>query len=388
MIEGICKAGPYQSGDKNVVDLSSVWNAVNLEGQWHIVHPFWICRCVVGRKAGGWIKLEADGDFIGKRIEASKGLIRNAFIEYYFLTDPKEFIYYCFPYEQKWQLLDECISQEEFINQPYVFSTFFGLDLKILSEESCLLESKNGGVDIKLKSLAKNANAINLWYELLIREETDNLREEQNMYLLRADNIPKLVSNLRCGDTWEFKVQLPVRGTYKLSLFGSPHNRPLLRLAEFRIDCSEKIKNCSLLPINPGINGFGPGPAAEEAGLQFPSRRNGFYQTTKKEHFVARFKLHEKLKPECVKSSLHRNVTNENGIVENVELREAVKMIMKTERKMEIKAKISEEGEHVLSISTALEEHTPFIPVCNYLLHAKNETELPTEVISFCHFNY
>lgn len=68
------------------------------------MHPYWVCKSLVGYKAGGWIKLEDHGKSVLKKVKESVGVLRKAFKEYYIFPDPEEFIYRCHPDNDKWQL--------------------------------------------------------------------------------------------------------------------------------------------------------------------------------------------------------------------------------------------------------------------------------------------
>lgn len=54
------------------------------------------------------------------------------FDDFYFLTDPEEFIYTHFPDEERWQLLDAPVSLEEFEKRVFKTSAFFALGLRLI----------------------------------------------------------------------------------------------------------------------------------------------------------------------------------------------------------------------------------------------------------------
>ncbi|XP_061173438.1 hillarin-like [Saccostrea echinata] len=273
-VPGVSKAGDYQPGDVIKKEVSADnWAAVYFENTWNIVHPFWVCRGLFGHKPGGWIKLEAGGQAVGKSEEASAGVLRSAFKEYYIFPNPMEFIHSCHPDDPKWQISNKKISRKIFEKMPYLLPTFFGMGLKLLSTESCLLNTVDGVCLIQIQAPLKNANEIDLWYELYLKEGTGQTEEEKRM--LQRENIPKLVAMIRCGDLWQFKLSLPIKGTFKICCYGGPYKSKLARIAEFRIDCKQHKKDCNILPFDPGRIGFGPGPAAAEAGFFVPSHAGG-----------------------------------------------------------------------------------------------------------------
>ncbi|XP_069109200.1 hillarin-like [Argopecten irradians] len=365
-IEGVGKSGGYQPGDTDLGGLST-WNAIFVEGSWHLVHPFLICRCIVGGRTGGWIKLEAGSNTERKQeLKTTVGMVKNAFEEYYFMTNPSEFIYMCHPSDERWQLLQNTVTRPQFIDKAYLLPPFFGLGLRLKTKDACVYEAQDGEVMIKIDAPAKNANAINMYYEFLLKEESN----AENNSLLSMETRPRLVSLIRCGERWKIRVRFPIKGTFKLRIFGAPNNVPLLLLGEFRLDCPSPRKECLPLPIDPKEVGFGPGPFAERSGLLFPSHRDGQYPVYKDKEM--RFTFH--LEEEAVRFIHVRNdlVTLKivNGRIEKLSLASSVQHEIHVKRReLSITCKIIEDGEYVLSIATATAESPhEYRTVCNYLL--------------------
>ena len=371
-LEGQVKCGSYQPGD-DTCDHRSNWNAIQIDGNWHLVNPFWVCRCVVGRKTGGWVKLEEGGRAVVQRTENAVGTMRNTFKEYYFMTNPEELGYMCYPDDPKWQLVENPITQTEFTKLPYLFPPFFGLGMKLVSENSCHLVTVKGKLTLKVEAPAKNANTLEMWYELYIRDTSDN-----DLAMLTPENLPKLVAMIRCGERWRFELQCPVEGTYKLILYGGLHKDILMRLAEFRIDCKERVSNCIPLPLNPGRTGFGPGPVTEYAGLTFPSHRNGKYPIRKKTPLHFEFLLDGEVKKEesTFKSTLHF-MESENG---NLVAKSSTHCsdIVISSRKLKLTVNVQIDGEYTLAIAKHQQNNTAE-NVCYYLL--SSSMIAPGEVI-------
>ncbi|XP_076102754.1 uncharacterized protein LOC143071938 [Mytilus galloprovincialis] len=282
-IRGICKAGDYQPGDRD--ERGSLWNAVYLHDNWHIVHAFWACRSVFGKVSGGWIQLEAGGQTIAKRTEESAGTIQNSFDENYILPKPKEFLYDCHPNDSKWQLVKPQISRNEFFDRAYLFPPFWRFGMEMISENRCSLTSKNGEAKISFKAPLKIGNELDVWYELLLKENTSGAETD----LLNPENIPKLVSMIRNTPEWNCTIQFPAKGIYKIVFSGGWHNQGLARLGEFQLVCNEKIQDCKPLPFDPGRPGIGFGPVTEEAGFILPSHRNGQIHVDKTKSTRIRF---------------------------------------------------------------------------------------------------
>ncbi|VDI36854.1 Hypothetical predicted protein [Mytilus galloprovincialis] len=261
-LHGTCKAGDYQPGDR--YENGCMWNAVYLHDNWHIVHPFWACRSVFGKVSGGWIKLEA---------------------EYYILPKPKEFLYACHPDDNKWQLVKPPIDRNEFYDRAYLLPPFWGFGMEMISENRCSITSKHGKAKISFKAPLKTGNELDVWYELLLKENTSGAETD----LLNPENIPKLVSMIRNTPEWNCTIQFPATGLYKIVFYGGKHKQGLARLGEFQLVCNEKIQDCNPLPFIPGRPGIGYGPITEKAGLLLPSTRNGLIHVDKTKPTNIRF---------------------------------------------------------------------------------------------------
>lgn len=66
---------------------------------------------------------------------------------------------------------------------PYLFPTFFGLGLNMVSKKSCLLKSTDGEVIIEIQAPIKNANTIDLWYELYLKDGKEEIGENIKGFL-------------------------------------------------------------------------------------------------------------------------------------------------------------------------------------------------------------
>lgn len=66
-------------------------------------------------------------------------LLPPRFDDFYFLTDPEEFIDSHFPDEDKWQLLDVSISLEEFERRVFKTSAFFTMGLRLIQPHHCYI---------------------------------------------------------------------------------------------------------------------------------------------------------------------------------------------------------------------------------------------------------
>lgn len=397
LVDGYAKCGDYQPGDTDMQAMACNWNAVHVGGAWRIVHPFWICRALIGHQTGGWIKLETDGKIIGRKINAASGTLRGAFKEYYFFTNPNEFIYRCFPIDEKWQLLQKPISLERFTSLPYLLPPFFGLKMKLKSQNSCHLKSKNGVCNIEIQAPELTAHEIELTYDLFLKDRrtgtTPKYTEtEEDSRMLDPNNTPRLVVSSRNGDRFSFETRFPVEGSYKLVVYGGPHNSPLLRLLECRMDCDSRLQNCCLIPFNPRRVGWGPGPTAETAGLFIPTHRNGVISVNCKEGVRMKFQLDKKvIRKYDVTISLIGSQDDESHekLKNNIKYR-----VEKETRELTIFASVPTEGEYAVIIGTGLTGLTGddtqdvdgstivYNNVCNYFLSTRAKKRYFVSIIN------
>ncbi|XP_076102745.1 lim and transglutaminase domain protein ltd-1-like [Mytilus galloprovincialis] len=362
-IHGVCKAGDYQPGDRNGEDLACFWNAVYLRDSWHIIHPFWVCRSVFGKRAGGWIRIEESGKSIGQKQKAHEGVLRNAFKEYYIMPDPNQFIYRCHPDESNWQLVSKPISRDKFFDQAYLLPPFWALGLTLLSENSCSLKAAGNAVTITFQGPKETANELNMDYDFLLKEES--AKEKDRNEMLKPENMPRLVAKIRNGSEWNFNIQFPVEGIYRIVIYGAPEKQPLLRLCEFQIRCTTRTQNCRLTPFNPGMLGFGPSLTSERAGLLLPSHRNGLVTTDKNKPTNLSFLLDSEMSKSIEIRTELRDSDNEDQsslVVTTIEKKE-----------LKITTTLIKEGDYGIKILTGKrrslsDENITMRVVCNYFV--------------------
>ncbi|KAL3855587.1 hypothetical protein ACJMK2_014794 [Sinanodonta woodiana] len=127
VISGFTKGSAYQVGEKLTKKHRAEWNAVLINEIWCLVDTFWgACEIV----------------------EKSTTELKYSYDDYYFLTDPEQFIYTHFPDVSQWQLLDKSISMIQFRKQACLKQRFFELGMKSLADTLCCLETKDGDVSL------------------------------------------------------------------------------------------------------------------------------------------------------------------------------------------------------------------------------------------------
>ncbi|XP_073513969.1 lim and transglutaminase domain protein ltd-1-like [Phyllobates terribilis] len=91
-----------------------MWNAVELAGEWYLLDACW---------GAGTVDLQ-EGRFIPR------------YEDFFFLTDPEDFIETHWPDNPTWQLLDSIVSFEDFERKIFKTSEFFRLQLFIISPKA------------------------------------------------------------------------------------------------------------------------------------------------------------------------------------------------------------------------------------------------------------
>ena len=107
-IDGYAKGNGYQIGDRFSGTPNHSWNAVNIQGVWHLVDPTW---------GAGYINEKLE--YIHQRND------------YYLFPPAQELVYTHFPIDSTWQLTDNPISLLEFENKIFVRDIFFKNKLKL-----------------------------------------------------------------------------------------------------------------------------------------------------------------------------------------------------------------------------------------------------------------
>lgn len=109
---------------------SHSWNAVKLDGKWQLLEPTWA--------AGRHVK--------GKYVQHYEDI--------HFLMPPEQFIFTHFPREQKWQLLPEAITYEEFAQRATIPATLFKMGFTAKQVNKKMKEGKLRAV-VKTYTLPK-----------------------------------------------------------------------------------------------------------------------------------------------------------------------------------------------------------------------------------------
>jgi len=117
-ISGYAKGFGYQAGDADSNE-NHAWNAVRIDGEWYLVDATW--------GAG--------------TIDRKSKRFKKRFREFYFLSEPQQFIFSHYPKEQRWQLLERPKSFTDFNRTVYLNSEFFEHGLRLDSHNEAVIRT-------------------------------------------------------------------------------------------------------------------------------------------------------------------------------------------------------------------------------------------------------
>ncbi|KAF7669592.1 hypothetical protein LDENG_00176780 [Lucifuga dentata] len=218
-VSGHGKGIGYRQGQSYQNTKSShMWNAVCLRGHWYLLDACW-----------GAGKVDLDNKIFTKWYD-----------DFYFLTDPEEFINSHCPDDPLWQLLDSPISLEEFEKRVWKTSEFFRMGLTLLNPKHFLLVTDNGEASIYMTF----SQSVEFTYQVFQRN----------------DNQSKEI-NCACGlltitqDTMRLQLLPPTSSTYDVRLFARPGNTSgtFGWVCSFLLECPQP-RQSETLPENPFLS--------------------------------------------------------------------------------------------------------------------------------------
>lgn len=350
IIDGYAKSAAYEVGDteEKIQTMNNSWNAVYVAGSWRFVFPLWACSCLVGHSSGTYTKVEAKGKAVREKEEEAAGAVVTNLDEYYFFTDPQEFIFYAFPKEKRWQLLSRPWNLQNYAGVPYCTRYFFHHDVEIKSKFSSRLKTKEGTCHVELT--CKNPANMGFDYELFYnhkesgKEISSSLQLNNYVMLNRSDSV------------WDFGIRFPEIGIYKLQILGGRGYE--VQICSVKIICNEVQEDCQPYPFNPGKIGYGPNPDTELAGIKAISHKTGVVKVFARKEIFLNFNLTRDI---TVKTELVHNTLSKE------ELSKYVKQTQKN-RNVSVQVSVPENGEYALTMNAKQKNENEFKNVCNYLL--------------------
>uniref|UniRef100_UPI003AAFD91A uncharacterized protein n=1 Tax=Centroberyx gerrardi TaxID=166262 RepID=UPI003AAFD91A len=218
-VSGHGKGVGYRQGQSYQNTKSShMWNAVRLRGHWYLLDACW-----------GAGRVDLDNKTFIKRYD-----------DFYFLTDPEEFINSHCPDDPEWQLLDCPVPLEEFEKRVLRTSEFFRLGLTLLYPQHFLLVTDNGEASVSMKF----SESVDFTYQISQRNSNQSTKVSCSSGLLTM-----------AQDTMRLRLLPPTSGSYDVMVFARPGNTSgtFSWVCSFLLECSEP-KPTEELPENPFLS--------------------------------------------------------------------------------------------------------------------------------------
>ncbi|KAK2892217.1 kyphoscoliosis peptidase [Channa argus] len=242
-VAGHSKGVGYRHGQslKNVKS-DHLWNAVLLGGQWFLLDACW-----------GAGRVDMDRECFVKRFD-----------DFYFLTDPEEFIDSHFPDEEKWQLLDTPFLLEEFERRVFKTSAFFTMGLRLIQPQHFHIVTDDGEANMSI-GFSRPAT---FTYEITQHQDLLHCGASEQKESINPSFGLLTVSHR------SMKLQLlpPASGTYDVKVFARPETAttPLIWVCSFTVECP-KPRAMMEIPQNPFLS-WGLQPGAGSLGIASSSQ--------------------------------------------------------------------------------------------------------------------
>uniref|UniRef100_A0A8D0E9J8 Transglutaminase-like domain-containing protein n=1 Tax=Salvator merianae TaxID=96440 RepID=A0A8D0E9J8_SALMN len=233
-LSGYSKGHGYRIGQTFTGEYDHAWNAVYLDGRWHLVDSTW---------GSGSI----DDCF-------SKFTFR--YNEFYFLTHPALFINNHFPDNSNWQLLKPTVTLKQFESNMLYKSDFYKMGLLAAHPETPIIQTVNGKVTVTVESRSP----------MLFMFELKGAKEYSLMTLKRN------------GMNLELYPQKT--GSHKLQIYAKPSkgsDAVYNCILEYTLECSYVDKNvCFPKELHQPV---GPSWFSERQGFLKPSLKHPIIHT-------------------------------------------------------------------------------------------------------------
>ncbi|KAI4872223.1 hypothetical protein NFI96_012396, partial [Prochilodus magdalenae] len=216
LVSGHGKGVGYRQGQSYQNTKSNhMWNAVKLEGHWYLLDACW--------GAG--------------TVDMDKKVFIQRYKEFYFLTDPEDFINSHWPNEEEWQLLKRPIKLEEFEKSVLRASEFYRLGLTLIYPKHFSLITENGEASISVGY----SQPVDFTYKISQRRGSEQKEMSKSLGLMTVTQ-----------SSMKLRVLPPSAGTFDIMLFAHPRNATGVFnwVCSFLLECPE-AKPAEHLPENP-----------------------------------------------------------------------------------------------------------------------------------------
>ena len=369
VVSGVTKNGSYVVGERRLRrkrERRAQWNAVLVDGEWRLLDVLWASCALVRRRVAGWALIDVDGERLaGDQEDDSPGEKRYHNNEFFFLTDPDQFVCTHLPDDPDWQLLPQPLFAQQFETFFYIRERFFDLGLTMVngSQRRCVLKTTDAEVTITFGIPASLGTRAQFRY-MLFRQKT---AEEESGGKAVTQTKGCVIGQLTASMV-SYTCHMAEVGRYRFDVFG----RDLDRHHELDLVCSYVIEcdttDGRYLPDDPEI-GWGPGTELDEAGLVPNSHFEAIVYTDEPELTIRFHKAtHKKLVFwQCLKHLF----LDEATLMSRAILRMCGDYVT-------IVVRLPEPGEYAYELFCDQRNSTGLIPnVCNYLIRFYRPVPIP-----------
>ena len=341
------------------------WNAILVDGEWRLLDVLWASCALVRRRVAGWALIDVDGERLaGEQEDDSPGEKRYRNNEFFFLTDPDQFVCTHLPDDPDWQLLQQPLFVQQFETFFYIRERFFELGLTMVngSQRRCVLKTTDAEVTIKFGIPASLGSRAQFRY-MLFRKKTAEEESGKAVKQTKGCVIGQLTASMV-----SYTCHMAEVGRYRFDVFG----RDLDRHNELDLVCSYVIECDSTdgryLPDDPEI-GWGPGTELDDTGLVPDTYHEAIVYTDEPELTIRFYKAtHKKLVFwQCLKHVF----LDEATLMSRAVLRMCGDYVT-------IVVRLPQPGEYAYELFCDQHNSSGLIPnVCNYLIRFYRPVPMP-----------
>ncbi|XP_053700623.1 kyphoscoliosis peptidase [Synchiropus splendidus] len=209
-VPGHSKGIGYRQGQSlRNVKSDHLWNAVLLEGDWFLLDACW-----------GAGRVDMEHESFVKRFD-----------DFYFLTDPEEFIDSHFPDDEKWQLLSRPITLEDFEKRVFKTSAFFTTGVRLIQPHHCHVYTDDGEANITLGF----SRPVTFTYEITPHQDLLHCGASEQKETSTSSFGLLTVSHR----SMNLQLLPPSSGLYDVKIYARPEKAttPLIWICSFRVEC-------------------------------------------------------------------------------------------------------------------------------------------------------
>lgn len=351
ILHGIGKDVDYSIGCPEH-GMRTTWTAVFADDEWHLAHIEWA---------------------VGSGKDRNQNEANSKASDFFFFTDPDEFITVCYPDQYQWQLLDRPITKGPFLNMPNFRPYFFYMDATLVAPKTGNVKVMNGKQEIEITFPKEYMDHVHLDFCVTSLSSED---------ATAGVNLDKFVFINRTSSKFIYEICFPQPGKFLFDICGDfiqgtsePVRRSskkpyggFQRLCQFRIVSDKHFSEDDLdpLPECPDI-GWGPGPYCSQLGLIPLTHFEGCIYMKPGDVRDLVFRMTRDLDVTC---QLVHTFLPVYELVEQVKCDKLHDEVL-------IRVHIPEEGQYALKIYCREAGSKEFHEACVYLLRQRQRSRLP-----------